>query len=103
MCLVSSLVACLGVSSFWAGICSSARPGFFLLQSFVLLRLPIEGSIDRYLSPISQSTHFYHISKAGVDLPDGVSSSQTNPLRDRTVLLLRSRKLLLGAERFLAL
>jgi hypothetical protein len=36
-------------------------------------------------------------------LPDGVPSSQTNPLRNRAVLLLRSGKLLLGSERFMAL
>jgi chorismate-pyruvate lyase len=37
------------------------------------------------------------------DLPDGVSSPKTDPLWDRTVLLLRSRELLLRAERFVAL
>lgn len=34
---------------------------------------------------------------------DGVSSPQANPLRDRTVLLLRLGELLLGAERLVAL
>jgi len=32
-------------------------------------------------------------------IPDGVASAQTNPLRDRAVLLLGLGKLLLGAER----
>lgn len=44
-----------------------------------------------------------NLSWQGLDLPDGVTSPQTNPLRDRTVLLLRSGKLLLGAERLMAL
>lgn len=38
-----------------------------------------------------------------VCLPDGVTGSQADPLRDRTVLLLGFGKLLLGAEGLLAL
>jgi hypothetical protein len=39
-----------------------------------------------------------------VDLePDGVSRPQTNPLRDRSILLLSSSELLLCAEGFVAL
>jgi hypothetical protein len=38
-----------------------------------------------------------------VYLPDGVTGSQTDPLRNRTVLLLGFGKLLLGAEGLLAL
>jgi hypothetical protein len=36
-------------------------------------------------------------------LPDGVSGSQADPLRNGTILLLRFGKLLLGAEGFVAL
>lgn len=36
-------------------------------------------------------------------VPDGVTGSQSDPLRDRSVLLLRTRKLLLGAEGLVAL
>lgn len=36
-------------------------------------------------------------------VPDGVASSESDPLRDRAVLLLRPRKLLLGAESLVAL
>lgn len=39
----------------------------------------------------------------GSSLPDGVASPETNPLRDGTVLLLSFGKLLLGAERLVAL
>lgn len=35
--------------------------------------------------------------------PDGVSGSETDPLRDRAVLLLGFGKLLLGTEGFVAL
>jgi len=38
-----------------------------------------------------------------VCLPDGVTGSQADPLRDRTVLLLGFGKLLFGAEGLLAL
>ena len=40
------------------------------------------------------------VSSLGV-VPDGVAGPQANPLRDGAVLLLRARKLLLGAERLL--
>jgi hypothetical protein len=36
-------------------------------------------------------------------VPDGVAGPQANPLGDGAVLLLRTRKLLLGAERLLGL
>lgn len=36
-------------------------------------------------------------------VPDGVAGPEANPLGDGAVLLLRARKLLLGAERLLAL
>jgi hypothetical protein len=36
-------------------------------------------------------------------IPNSVAGSEANPLRDRSVLLLRARKLLLGTERFVAL
>lgn len=36
-------------------------------------------------------------------VPDGVTSSETDPLRDRSVLLLRLGELLLRAERLVAL
>ena len=36
-------------------------------------------------------------------VPDGVVGAQSNPLRDRTVLLLRFGELLLGAERLVGL
>jgi hypothetical protein len=36
-------------------------------------------------------------------VPDGVAGPEANPLGDGAVLLLRTRKLLLGAERLLAL
>lgn len=39
----------------------------------------------------------------GRKLPDGVTSPETNPLRNRTVLLLGFGKLLLGTEGLLAL
>jgi hypothetical protein len=39
----------------------------------------------------------------GRSVPDGVAGPQANPLRDGAVLLLRARKLLLGAERLLGL
>jgi hypothetical protein len=39
----------------------------------------------------------------GVVVPDGVASSQADPLGDRSVLLLRFGKLLLRAERFVGL
>ena len=38
-----------------------------------------------------------------VVVPDGVAGPQSNPLRDRAVLLLRLRELLLGAERLVRL
>jgi hypothetical protein len=39
----------------------------------------------------------------GLNAPDGVASSEANPLRHRAVLLLRLGKLLLGSERLVAL
>ena len=36
-------------------------------------------------------------------IPNSVAGSKANPLRDRSVLLLRARKLLLGTEGFVAL
>jgi hypothetical protein len=45
----------------------------------------------------------YFVGGKWLDLPDGVTGPQTNPLGDRTVLLLRFGKLLLGAERLVAL
>lgn len=39
----------------------------------------------------------------GLNVPDRVSCSESNPLRHRAVLLLRLGKLLLGAERLVAL
>jgi hypothetical protein len=39
----------------------------------------------------------------GSIVPDGVVGAQTNPLRDRTVLLLGLGQLLLGAERLVGL
>lgn len=41
--------------------------------------------------------------KKGLNAPDGVASSEANPLRHRAVLLLRLGKLLLGSERLVAL
>jgi hypothetical protein len=37
------------------------------------------------------------------DSPNGIPGPQTDPLRDRSVLLLRPRELLLRAEGFVAL
>lgn len=39
----------------------------------------------------------------GRNAPDGVASTEANPLGHRAVLLLRLGKLLLGAERLVAL
>ena len=77
--------------------------GLFLFLSFgsVFIYTQQRG-VDRHVFRCFQNP-FRHRWRSLVYLPDGVSSSQTNPLGDRTVLLLRSRKLLLGAERFLAL
>ena len=41
--------------------------------------------------------------RKGLNAPDGVASSEANPLRHRAVLLLRLGKLLLGSERLVAL
>lgn len=46
---------------------------------------------------------FFKKKELGSSLPDGVASPETNPLRDGTVLLLSFGKLLLGAERLVAL
>lgn len=43
------------------------------------------------------------LKELGSSLPDGVASPETNPLRYGTVLLLSFGKLLLGAERLVAL
>jgi hypothetical protein len=50
----------------------------------------------------SSSSIRLHLSLGSI-VPDGVVGAQTNPLRDRTVLLLRLGELLLGAERLLGL
>jgi hypothetical protein len=41
--------------------------------------------------------------EVGGGIPDGIARSETNPLGNGAVLLLRLRKLLLGTERLLAL
>jgi hypothetical protein len=76
--------SCASVAS-WRCNCSepsAKRPG---------IRTGIEiGSLERELWPL------------GV-VPDGVTRSEADPLRNRAVLLLRFGKLLLGAEGFVAL
>lgn len=64
----------------------------------------VHGRMDGgvYLSN-SRGTFFLKKKELGSSLPDGVASPETNPLRDGTVLLLSFGKLLLGAERLVAL
>lgn len=55
-------------------------------------------------SSISVLPSFLRLGNIGESfVPDGVVGSQTNPLWDGSVLLLRLRKLLLGAERLVGL
>ena len=46
---------------------------------------------------------FVDIGSRGKNAPDGVASSESNPLGNRAVLLLGLGKLLLGSERLVAL
>lgn len=60
----------------------------------VVLSVPVHITSPSYSA---MSKHF------SVVVPDGVAGPQSNPLRDRAVLLLRLRELLLGAERLVRL
>ena len=55
------------------------------------------------LSHLFNPTALVKKSTGFCDLPNGVACAETNPLRDRSVLLLRLRKLLLGSESLVAL
>lgn len=65
--------------------------------------LPLPFSILALSSHRTRRGRTQNDSKLRGSLPNGVPSSETDPLRDGTVLLLRFGKLLLGAERLVAL
>lgn len=80
---------------------------WFYMCVFLVLDIQpyVHGRMDGgvYLSNSRGTFFFLKKKELGSSLPDGVASPETNPLRDGTVLLLSFGKLLLGAERLVAL
>lgn len=83
----------------WQGASKlDADTGLAPMPTFGVVSVPPNHILISWMVPCSRRK-----SLEEVNAPDRIPRSQSNPLRDRTVLFLRFRELLLGAEGFMGL
>ena len=87
--------------------CSDTDAGLAPMSSLGVVSMVVRVSPCPFIlssHAVSSSNSLFDMGFAiGVAVPDGVVGPQSNPLRDRAVLLLCLRKLLLRAERLVGL